>query len=358
MVSSRARLWLVVGSVLLLVGALFYVRAVLPPFLLAFLLLYLLNPVVERLTRIQIGGRGVPRVAAVIVTLLVMLGGIAGMIAYLVPALAQEFRPFRQNVPLYFHQIVDTHLPNLVQWLQGTADGAGFEVNVQQSLTEALGETFNSENSMSIVGEVQKIVGGVFASIFGFILVFILSLFLLLDWPMIRVSIANLVPEKYRTTLGELVGALDRDLSGSIRGQLTICLINFVLTTIGLYVLGVKYALTLGVIAGCFSIVPVFGSVVSTLPILMVSLTVSVFDAVKAVLMIIVIHLVEANILNPKVMGHHVELHPVVILFSIMVGEHILGPIGLLVGVPIAAAARSILRFAYQRVTAAEPVEP
>lgn len=358
MLSSRVRLGLLLSSLALLLVVMYAIRGVLLPFVLAFLSLYLLNPLVERLTRVQVGARPLPRAVAVAVVLIGVLGLLAGIVSYLVPALAQEFRPFRQNLPQYYHQLVNTQLPNLIHFLQRTANEAGLEINVQEALLGGLPETFSSENGFFLVGEVQKIVGGFFGTLFRFILVFILTMFLLLDWPKIRDIIANLVPPRFRQVLGELVKSLDRDLSGSIRGQLSICAINFVLTTLGLWVLGVKYALTLGVIAGVFSIIPVFGSIISTLPIVLVCLTVSMWDAVKAVLMIIFIHLIEANILNPKVMGHHVELHPIIILFAIMVGEHLLGPVGLLIGVPIVAALRSLLLFVLQRIAENSGEEP
>ncbi|MFM7201155.1 MAG: AI-2E family transporter [Myxococcota bacterium] len=358
MLSPRVRLGLLLSSLALLLVVMYAIRGVLLPFVLAFLSLYLLNPLVERLTRVQVGARPLPRAVAVAVVLIGVLGLLAGIVSYLVPALAQEFRPFRQNLPQYYYQLVNTQLPNLIHFLQRTANEAGLEINVQAALLGGLPETFSSENGFFLVGEVQKIVGGFFGTLFRFILVFILTMFLLLDWPKIRDIIANLVPPRFRQVLGELVKSLDRDLSGSIRGQLSICAINFVLTTLGLWVLGVKYALTLGVIAGVFSIIPVFGSIISTLPIVLVCLTVSMWDAVKAVLMIIFIHLIEANILNPKVMGHHVELHPIIILFAIMVGEHLLGPVGLLIGVPIVAALRSLLLFVLQRIAENSGEEP
>lgn len=354
---SKLRIWVFWGSLAAFVVFLYLVRSVMAPFLVALLLMYLLNPLVNRLTQWKPGGRTLPRVVVVSVLLVTLLLALIGLLSWIIPALAQEFKPFRQNLPVYYQQIVQTHLPNLITWLQGTADRAGLELNIQESLMHAGSEALGSEGGISIVDEARKLVGGVFSALFSSILVFILTLFLLSDWPSIRTMLAEMVPRSLRSMLGELVEALDRDLSGSIRGQLSICLINFVLTTIGLFLLDVKYALTLGVVAGMFSIIPVFGSIMSTVPIVLVALTTSVLDAVKAMSMIALIHLIEANFLNPKVMGHHVELHPVVILFAIMVGEHFLGPIGLLVGVPVMASARSILRFAYQRWVLAEAPE-
>jgi len=290
-----------------------------------------------------------------------VIEGITLLITFLVPALAQEVKPFRETVVTYYHQIADQHLPALVVWLQAAADQAGLKIDVAGAFEKAFQDTFNSDllDGEAIVQTIQNLIGGIFTAIFGLSLVFILTSFILLDWPKIEAQFWDLIPERHRQWLAPLIEELDQDLSGSIRGQITICLINGVLTTAGLLLLEVKYAATLGVIAGVFSIVPVFGSVLSTVPIVLVSLTVSFLMALKALAVIIFIHLFEANFLNPKVLGHHVELHPAIILFSIVVAEHWLGTIGLLAGVPIAATLRSIIRFGYHYLTdATDPTDP
>jgi predicted PurR-regulated permease PerM len=344
-------------SLVLTVVFLYMVRTVLTPFLIALVLVYLLNPAVTALTRVRIRGRQMPRFVAVLLVMGALLGGIVVLVSFLVPAVAQEIRPFRAAVSTYYHQVVDDHLPNLVRWLQNAADQAGIAVNVQRAVDDALTLSVGDMDGASLVQEAQHLIAGIFTALFSFLLVFILTLFLLVDVPRLVAGFWQLIPEHQRGVVEALVEALDRDLSGSIRGQLTICLINFVLTTIGLLIVNVKYAVILGLIAGVFSIVPVFGSIVSTVPIVLVSLTVSFVTALKAVLVIIVIHLLEANVLNPKVLGHHVELHPAVILFSIVVAEHFLGPIGLVAGVPIAACLRSLLRFAYAQLVPEAPSE-
>ncbi|HEY9856883.1 MAG TPA: AI-2E family transporter, partial [Stenomitos sp.] len=153
-------------------------------------------------------------------------------------------------------------------------------------------------------------------------------------------------------TLGH---SIDRGLSGAIRGQLLVCLINGVLTTLGLLLLHIKFALTIGIIAGFFSLIPIFGTVISTLPAVLIALTQGWWVAVEVVLLIVVIHLIETNFLNPHVLGHHSELHPVLVLFALMVGEHYAGAIGLVFAVPVAAILRALLSFVYSLVIASPP---
>lgn len=124
-------------------------------------------------------------------------------------------------------------------------------------------------------------------------------------------------------------------MSGVVRGQLTICLVNATLTLIGLLIFDVKFAFILATMAGIFSLVPIFGSIVSTIPIVLVALTSSPLTGLCALLWIIGIHILEANFLNPKIMGDSAKIHPVIILLSLLFGEHYYGIIGALLAVPI-----------------------
>ncbi|MNL33205.1 AI-2 transport protein TqsA [compost metagenome] len=175
-----------------------------------------------------------------------------------------------------------------------------------------------------------------------------LTAFMLLDWPRMKQGLAGLVPVPYRDSLLSLGRDVDRGLAGAIRGQLFVCLINGVLTTLGLLILNVKFALTIGLIAGICSLVPIFGTIISTIPAVLIAFTQGWWVALEVVLLICVIHLIEANILNPKVLGHHSEVHPVLVILALVVGEHYAGGIGLLIAVPVAAIVRALLTFLYR----------
>jgi predicted PurR-regulated permease PerM len=143
-----------------------------------------------------------------------------------------------------------------------------------------------------------------------------------------------------------------------VRGQLVICFINGVLTYIGLVLFHVKYSLLLAGIAATMSLIPIFGSILSSIPIVAIALISSgSFDLKQGVLVlawIIGIHLVEANFLNPKIMGDAARIHPVLVVFALIAGEHSYGLVGALFAVPVASIIQTIFVY-YRRRGRARP---
>jgi len=182
-------------------------------------------------------------------------------------------------------------------------------------------------------------------------LVLMVAAFILIDLERIQGFLRSLVPERYQGDYDRIYVGIDRGLSGVIRGQLVICLINGALTYIGLRVFSVKYPLLLAVVAAVMSLVPIFGSILSSFPIVAVALiSPGHFDLKKGIEMlawIILIHLIEANFLNPKIMGNAAKIHPVLVVFALIAGEHSYGLVGALFAVPVASIIQTI--FVYYR---------
>lgn len=212
----------------------------------------------------------------------------------------------------------------------------------------------------------QRFVTGVVGGIARLVLVLMVAAFILIDLQRVRAFIRSLVPQAYREDYDVIARGIDRGLSGVIRGQLIICLINGVLTYIGLLLFKVKYALLLAGVASVMSLVPIFGSVLSSIPIVAIGLVSSGnFDLVQGlyVLMwIIFIHLIEANYLNPKIMGDSARIHPVLVVFALIAGEHTYGFVGALFAVPVASIIQTFFvyfrRKGYQRVPATTATLP
>lgn len=187
-----------------------------------------------------------------------------------------------------------------------------------------------------IASRIQALVGGVVGFVFKFFLVLMLTAFLTVDTDRIKRFFFSLLPIEDRDAYDDLLARIDRGLSGVVRGQLTICFVNGVLTLIGLLLLDVKFAFLLGTLAAVFSLVPIFGSIISTIPIVIVALaTDGVGTAVLALAWIIIIHALEANLLNPKIMGDAARIHPVVVVIALIAGEHFYGIPGALFAVPV-----------------------
>ncbi|MBO9539192.1 AI-2E family transporter [bacterium] len=348
-------------SALLIVGSLtflYLIHHVLAPFLVALLIVYILNPLVDWLALVRIRGFVLGRKAAVALVFAGFFASVGiGALTIAPHFYAEGVRISKELPDLARHFETDTLLP-LLDSVQRTLDSYGVPINARENVQETISGLLDSGGGQtaSILKQGQAVVKGVFSTIFSFVLVFMLTAFMLLDWPRMKQGVANLVPAPYRDSVLSLGRDVDKGLAGAIRGQLFVCLINGVLTTLGLMVLNIKYALTIGLIAGICSLVPIFGTVISTIPAVLIAFTQGWWVAVEVVLLICVIHLIEANILNPKVLGHHSEVHPVLVILALVVGEHYAGAIGLLFAVPVAAIVRAVLTFLY-RLLMAKPEE-
>lgn len=151
----------------------------------------------------------------------------------------------------------------------------------------------------------------------------------------------DLFPVRVRPSFDRLLHRMDRGLSGVVRGQLLICAVNGLLSAIGFIAFDLKYWPILAVIAGMMSIIPIFGSILSTIPAVLVGLTQGFLTAFWVLVWILAIHQVEANLLNPKIIGVAAKLHPVLVVFSLVLGEHLCGLWGALLAVPVLSVTQS-----------------
>jgi len=152
----------------------------------------------------------------------------------------------------------------------------------------------------------------------------------------------SLPPPSAQPSFERLLWRIDRGVAGVVRGQLLICLVNGVLSAIGFWMFGLKYWPILAIIAGVMSLIPIFGSILSTIPAVLIGLTQDVWTALWVLLWIIGIHQVEANLLNPKIIGVAAKIHPVLVVLALIIGEHFFGLWGALLAVPALSLAQSV----------------
>jgi predicted PurR-regulated permease PerM len=210
-----------------------------------------------------------------------------------------------------------------------------FQFNRQLSAAFAGVRERLEENLLEFVSVGRTLVRVLVNSVFTLFLVLMLSGFLLLEPERVRNFARSLVPMHYQAAFDDWLVGLDHGLSGVVRGQAIICVVNGMLTGIGVAVLGVPFVVTLSIMAAVFSLIPIFGVLISSIPILIMALTVSVPTALLALAWILAIHFLEGNFLNPKILGDSAKIHPALIIFALLVGEQFAGVVGALLAVPI-----------------------
>lgn len=188
---------------------------------------------------------------------------------------------------------------------------------------------------------ITKVVG----SIFMLFLTFMVAGFILVDTHRIAHFWQSFIPTSHMHRIGRLMEQLDAGLNGVVRGQIIICLVNGFLTLIGLLLLGIPFAITLALVATVFSLIPIFGTILSSIPIVVMGLTVSFSVGVLSLAWILLIHFIEANFLNPKIMGTAAHIHPAIIVFALVTGEYLAGIAGALLAVPIYSICQTLFLF-------------
>jgi predicted PurR-regulated permease PerM len=236
--------------------------------------------------------------------------------------------------------------------VEGADETAGSSLSFAVDLAQLLKDTVARlsvlvrENLGNIVGISRSIIGAVLAGVFSLFFILMVAAFFSIDAQAIRHYFGTLIPPEYAADARVLLERIDRSLSGVVRGQVTICVVNGVLTAIGLLIFGVKFAFLLATIATLFSLIPIFGTIISSVPIVLIAMADGFQKGLIILAWIVGIHALEAYFLNPKIMGQAARIHPVIVAFSLIAGERLFGLVGALFAVPIAAVFVACFDFA------------
>jgi len=340
-------------------------REVLLPFVLAVVVAYVFTPVVARIER-----AGVARWAAILIAYGVTLGSIYSAVHLTAPTLAREALRLRGEVPVMIHRARTQWIPAAESKLHEL----GVEVDLdeeddprapgvpprptfmQRAANRAL--EYSRHNTMELLTAGRAIIAAVSRGIFVFFLTLMLAGYMMLTRERIYGFFRGLCTPPHRDSFDRLATLMDHGLSGVVRGQLLICLVNGVLSAVGFWLLGLKYWFLFSVIAGVMSIIPIFGAILSSIPAVAIALTQSFGTALGVLAWIVGIHQLEANFLNPKIIGDAAKIHPVLVVFSLVVGEHLFKLPGALLAVPCLSIAQSFFVHFRDVVYGPEPEEP
>lgn len=226
---------------------------------------------------------------------------------------------------------------------------SGLRQDVVTNITHAI-EGFGSKlmNGFIVLG--RSVITGLLGAFVGIMITFMVAGFLLLEMPQIRKFFRGLVPPKHNEAYEELLTSLNDGLSGVVRGQILICGVNGCLSFIGFLIFIPKYAFVMAMLAAVMSLIPIFGTIISSVPVVLVGLSVSLGTALGVFFWILGIHFIEGNFLNPTIIGNAAKINPVIIIFALIAGEHAFGIPGALLAVPVTSVLLTCISFVYRRI--------
>ncbi|MCK4204684.1 AI-2E family transporter [Brucella pituitosa] len=340
-IRRQAMFWTCAVAVFILFLVIF--SPVLLPFVAGMALAYFLDPVADRLERL-----GLSRLASTIVILLVFLMILVIGLMIIIPILATQLADFISKLPDYISQLQALMTNENSQWLKRYIgiDSSVIQENLSTLLQQGAGFLSTLLQSLWNSGKSLIDIAGLF------IVTPVVAFYMLLDWDRMVDRIDSWVPRRQLYTVRGIARDMDAAVAGFVRGQGTLCLILGTYYAIGLTLTGLNFGLLIGFFAGLISFIPYIGSFVGLTLAIGVALVQFWPDWIMIVAVAAVFFLgqfVEGNILQPKLVGSSVGLHPVWLMFALFAFGSLFGFTGMLVAVPAAAAVGVLVRFALNR---------
>lgn len=339
---SRALMFWI-ATLAAVIAAIALLREILLPFVAGMVLAYLLNAPVNRLERI-----GMNRAAATLAIIGLFVGGAVAGIILAAPFIGAEIAAFIENFPAYVQRLHEFTTDPSRPWLRRII-GEGFGV-AQQSSSELarLGASWLTDFLNTLLSG-----GRLLLSIFSLLVVTpIVTFYLVNDWNRIIAALDDWIPAEHRDTARALAREIDDTIGGFLRGQGTICLILGVCYAVALKLIGLNHGLLIGLSVGLLSFIPYLGALtglVLSVCVVLVQFGSDFALIVTVVGIFFVGQFVADYVLAPRLVGRRVHLNPVWVMFALFAFGYLFGFVGLLVGVPLAAAIGVLIRFAFSR---------
>lgn len=317
---------------------LFRVREILGPFFLAFVLAYLLDPLVSVLERYKIS-----RNKAIAIVFILIIAFCAAAVFLIIPIVYNELSKLVVVLPQTIQSVTDK-----IEEFRNQFKATGLPSRVALVLDEHLvrGETVVANRLNLFLGYLPEAL----SSVTLYILSPVIAIYFLADWKDLGEGFFRIIPQRWRMEWRRLWQDINHVLRQYLRGDLFVAVIVGILIGIGVKLVGMDYALLIGLICGIFDLIPYFGPVIGAVPSILLALTHSPWMAIKVALVIFFVQQLEGNVISPKLMGDSVGLHPLWVVFALLACGEIAGFWGMFLAVPLAAVIRVLFKHIYLRL--------
>jgi len=338
--------WALVGVALLLVAFGWLLGKVAPalvPFLLAIVIVFLFRGPVAALER-----RGVKRGLAVGICYIVSFAVLGVMLGFLIPALVEQVREFVEAFPGYYERATTLFL-DLQDRYQALVMPPWVEdalANLQDTITRQ-----SAEWSSVLAREIFSVGGSAVSLLVTTVLSLVVGFWILKDLPAINREIIMLAGPKGRDEAAVVTRTVSRVLGGYLRGMFTISVVTGVIVTIGLWLIGVPYSLVIGLLATVLNFIPWIGPALTAIIAGIAAAFVSPLHIVGAVAICLGAQQVTEYFVQPRVMSEQVDLHPLLVIFSLLAGATLFGFAGLLLSIPVAAIGKGLFVYYFEKYT-------
>lgn len=312
-----------------------FISVIMLPVILAGLLYYLLNPLVDMMEKRKINRLVAITIVFVLITVLLIWG-----LAVVIPNLQAQIVSFFRNMPSYLKQskkIIDDLLDSRLS--------EEFRPQIEQ-VTENISSqltTWASKFSAQAVNWASNFVSAASQVIVAVIIMPFILFYLLRDGKNLKGYVTQFLPKKLREPAGQVLSDVNSQLANYVRGQITVAIIVAFMFMILFKIIGLRYGVTLAVVAGVLNLVPYLGSFLAMLPALVLGLIAGPVMLLKVIIVFIVEQTIEGRFVSPLILGSQLSIHPITILFVLLTSGSMFGIWGVLLGIPVYASAKVVI---------------
>jgi len=306
------------------------------PLFIGLFIAWLFDPVVKWFQR-----KGLKRGFGAAIVYAVMFGIILLIVCMIVPMLSDQVNDFVGSLPGIFDTVKG--------WIDGIFDRLGEIQNLdakgmKADLFKQL-EDFAGNLTSSLPGTLVTVLKGAFSGIGAFVVGLIIGFFLLVSFDNVNDTFITLVPRRMQKDARDVMNEVNTSLRSFVQGALFDCTFVFIITSIGLWLVGLKAPLLFGLFCGITNIIPYAGPYIGGAPAVIVGFSQGTAVGILSLVVIVVIQFLEGNFLQPLIMSKTTKLHPVTIMLGLLVFGHFWGIFGMIVSTPLIAAIKSILMY-------------
>ncbi len=337
--------WSIIG--LLIIVALFFyivylIRIAVIPLIVAVGIAYLLTPLVALLQK------KMKRVFAVAITYVIFTGIIFTIFFFMIPLISEQFRVFIGKFPFYIKNLTDLINESLRKSVivHNLENFIGKEIIPQDSnaITQYIINSLNFKE-FNFLQSATTFTRSILNILVTFIIGPVLGIYILKDTDRLRNVFIKVLPARFKSQASDIIDKINNVGGRYIRGQILISIIVGILCTVILLILRVDFPVLLGFICGVFNLVPFLGPIIGAIPAALAALFISPIKALLVILLFVGVHQLDSYVISPNIMKFQVGVHPAIVIFSIIAGGAVFGPIGLLLAVPTVAVIQEILKY-------------
>lgn len=310
------------------------------PIMIAGILFYLMNPVVDYLER-----KGMKRVLGITLLFIFVIALLTWGIVVIIPEIREQLHSFFKSMPGY----VDTLTKKADQVFKDPVFKP-FHNNIEQmtqKLLESVSELTKNVSKLTLQG-LGSLVSTVANILIAIVTAPIILFFLLKDGKKLGPYLIDFLPNKMRKPTFKVLKEMNSQLASYIRGQLTVAFAVAVMFIIGLSISGLNYAITLGILAGFLNLIPYLGSFLAMVPIIFLGIVTGPAMLIKVIIVFAIEQTIEGRVVSPLVLGSQLEIHPVTIMFVLLTAGKIFGVVGVILGIPFYAIIKVVVTHVFE----------